>query len=60
EQDKGEIQVFSRKDHWQSSFYYLGDEMTFHSLGVTVSVEAIYDQVNNEDVLAFLQQRLQS
>ncbi|MGH8476099.1 MAG: Uma2 family endonuclease [Methylococcales bacterium] len=60
EQDKGEIQVFSRKDNWQSSYYYLGDEMTFHSLGVTVSVEAIYDQVNNEDVLDFLQQRLQS
>lgn len=54
EQDKGEIQVFSRKDAWQPSFYYLGDEITFYSLAVTVRVEDIYYQVNNEDVLAFL------
>ena len=35
EQDKGEIQVFSKKDQWQSFYYYLGDEITFSSLGVT-------------------------
>lgn len=57
EQDKGEIEVFSRKEHWQARYYYLGDDITFASLGVTVSVEAIYEQVNNEDVLAFLQQK---
>ncbi|MDO9106658.1 MAG: Uma2 family endonuclease [Methylovulum sp.] len=55
EQDKGEIQVFSRSDAWQPCFYYLGDEITFHSLKVTVRVEDIYYQVDNEDVLAFLQ-----
>jgi Uma2 family endonuclease len=54
EQDKGEIQVFSKKDQWQSFYYYLGDEITFSSLGVTVRVEDIYYQVNNEDVLDFL------
>jgi Uma2 family endonuclease len=54
EQDKGEIQVFSKKDHWQSFYYYLSDEITFSSLGVTVLVEDIYYQVNNEDVLDFL------
>ncbi len=54
EQDKGEIQVFSRKDGWQSFYYYLGDRVTFHSLGFTLAVEEIYDQVNNEDMLAFL------
>lgn len=57
EQDKGEIQVFSRNQHWQSSYYYLGDDITFSSLGITVSVAAIYEQVNNEDVLAFLEQQ---
>jgi len=36
EQDKGEIQVFSRNQNWQSSYYY---------------------QVNNEDVLAFSEQK---
>jgi len=55
EQDKGEIEVFRKKDHWQSFYYYLGDEITFSSLAVTVRVEDIYYQVNNEDVLDFLQ-----
>ncbi|MDD5267149.1 MAG: Uma2 family endonuclease [Methylococcales bacterium] len=57
EQDKGEIQVFSKKDQWQSFYYYLGDEITFSSLGVTVLVEDIYYQVNNEDVLDFLREK---
>ncbi|MCK9636837.1 Uma2 family endonuclease [Methylobacter sp. Wu8] len=57
EQDKGEIQVFSRSQNWQSSYYYLGDSITFHSLGITISVEDIYYQVNNEDVLAFSEQK---
>jgi Uma2 family endonuclease len=60
EQDKGEIQVFSRNQNWQSLYYYLGDRITFQSLGITVSVEDIYYQVNNEDVLAFLEQKQQS
>ena len=60
EQDKGEIQLFSRQHNWQSFYYYLGDEITFQSLDITVSVEDIYDQVNNEDVLAFLQQKQQA
>ena len=57
EQDKGEIEVFRRQNHWQSAYYYLGDEITFTSLGVTVRVEDIYYQVNNEDVLEFLRER---
>ena len=57
EQDKGEIQVFRKKDQWQSFYYYLGDDITFASLGVTVPVEDIYYQVNNEDVLEFLQEK---
>ncbi|WP_394753241.1 Uma2 family endonuclease [Crenothrix sp.] len=57
EQDSAEIEVFSRQNHWQSAYYYLGDEITFTSLGVTVRVEDIYYQVNNEDVLEFLRGR---
>ena len=59
EQDKGEIQVFSRKDGWQSIYYYLGDEIVFACLDIAVPVEAIYDQVDNEDVAAFLEQKRQ-
>lgn len=59
EQDKGEIQVFSRRDNWQSAYYYLGDEISFRSLGISIAVEDIYYQVNNEDVQVFLQQKQQ-
>jgi Uma2 family endonuclease len=60
EQDKGEIEVFRRQDGWQSSYYYLGDEIHFYSIDVTVAVEDIYYQVDNEDVAAFLQQQAQA
>ncbi|MDP3334236.1 MAG: Uma2 family endonuclease [Methylococcaceae bacterium] len=59
EQSFSEIQVFSRQNHWQSSYYYLGDSITFASLNVNVTVEDIYYQVNNADVTAFLQNQAQ-
>lgn len=60
DQTIAEIEVFRKKEHWQSFYYYLGDEITFESLGVTVLVEDIYYQVNNDDVLAFLQEKNQA
>ena len=60
EQDKVEVTVFSKKDGWQPSYYFLGDKITFESLGVTVLMEEIYDRVNNEDVLTFLQEKNQT
>ncbi|MDO9170182.1 MAG: Uma2 family endonuclease [Methylobacter sp.] len=60
DQTIAEVEVFRRKEHWQSFYYYLGDAMTFDSLGVTVLVEDIYYQVNNDDVLAFLQEKNQT
>ncbi len=57
EQDKGEVIVFARKEHWNPSYYYLGDEVPFYSLGLTIAVEEIYYQVNNEDVTNFLQEK---
>lgn len=59
EQTIGEIEVFRKKDHWQSFYYYLGDTIIFDSLGVSVLVEDIYYQVDNDDVLAFLQEKNQ-
>jgi hypothetical protein len=35
----------------------LGDEVTFTSIGLTLSVEAIYDGVENEDMLQWLKQK---
>ncbi len=60
DQTIAEIEVFRKKEHWQSFYYYLGDAITFESLGITVLVEDIYYQVNNDDVLAFLQEKNQA
>jgi len=59
EQDKGEIQLFSRAHNWQSFYYYLGDQISFASLGISIAVEDIYERVDNEDVLSFLEQKQQ-
>ena len=55
EQDFVEIEFWSRDEnnYWQQSVYYLGDDITFHSIGLTVAVENIYRQVKNEDMLAW-------
>jgi len=60
DQSIAEIEVFKKKEHWQAFYYYLGDAITFESLGVTVLVEDIYYQVNNDDELAFLQEKNQT
>ena len=54
EQDKAEIEVFTRSSGWQAEYYYLGDSINFASIGVSVRVEDIYYQVNNDDVLAYV------
>ena len=59
EQDKGEIQLFSRAHHWQSFYYYLDDRISFASLGISIAVEDIYERVDNEDVVSFLKQKQQ-
>ena len=54
EQDFAEIEVCRRANNWYPQRYFLGDEITFESIDLTVSVEAIYKRVQNEDVLEFL------
>lgn len=54
EQDKAEIQVCRKKDHWQPYYYYLGEEITFELIGVTLSVEDIYYQVDIKDMQEYL------
>ena len=57
EQDVVDIEVCRRSEGWRSQHYFLGDEMTFESIGVTLSVVDIYQRVQNEDVREFLQQQ---
>lgn len=54
EQDFAEIELCRRSNNWYPERYFLGDEITFTSIGLTISVESIYKRVQNEDVLEFL------
>lgn len=57
EQDFVEVEVMRKSEHWQSAYYYLGDEVTLDSIGMTLSVEAIYDRVQNSDMAEWLAQK---
>lgn len=50
EQDFVEIEVLRRSQNWQPSYYYLGDEVRFESLGLNLSVLDIYQRVVNRDL----------
>ena len=54
EQDFAEVEVSRRTNHWQSEFFYLGDDIHLAAVDLTVTVESLYARVDNEDVLAFL------
>lgn len=55
DQERAEIEVFTRQSGWQAEYFYPGDTIHFQSIDVAVAVEDIYYQVENEDMLAFLQ-----
>ncbi|MEQ1635922.1 MAG: Uma2 family endonuclease [Methylococcales bacterium] len=55
EQDFVAVQVLRRDNHWQSEYFYLGDRVIFESINLTLSVEEIYDRVNNDDMQEFRQ-----
>lgn len=57
EQDFVKVEIMRRSANWQHEYYYLGDEVFFESIGLTVSVEDIYDRVQNEDVAEWLEQK---
>lgn len=54
EQDFVEITVFSKSDLWQSTYYFLGDEITFESIDLTLPVLEIYQRVDNQEMCDFL------
>lgn len=56
EQDHVDIEVFRRSANWFSERYFMGDEVFFESLDLTVSVIDIYQRVNNEDMQDYRQQ----
>ena len=54
EQDIVDIEVVRRSEGWQPKHYFLGDEITFESIDLTLSVEEIYHRVHNEDMIEFV------
>ncbi|MGZ8220176.1 MAG: Uma2 family endonuclease [Methylobacter sp.] len=53
EQDFVSVQVLPKSNHWQPEYFYLGDSVTFESIGLTLTVEEIYDRVDNSDMNEF-------
>lgn len=58
EQDFVEVEFWRRYgQHWELSVYYLGDSITFESIALTLTVEDIYDSVENEEVTEWIAQK---
>lgn len=55
EQDFVDVEVCRRSEGWVSQHYFMGDSVTFESVGLTLSVQDIYERVDNEDVTMFLE-----
>lgn len=47
EQDFIDVEVFRKENSWRSDHYFLGDEITFQSIGFIISVEEIYERVQH-------------
>ena len=53
EQDIVDVEVCRRSEGWVSEHYFMGDEVTFAAIDLTLSVNEIYERVVNDDVSAF-------
>lgn len=50
EQDYCEIEVFRKSENWRSTVYLLGDNISFESLDICLSVDDVYYHVINKDI----------
>jgi Uma2 family endonuclease len=57
EQDFVDVEICRRSQGWVSEHYFMGDTITFESVGLVLPVEEIYYRVENEDVRAFLEEK---
>lgn len=54
EQDIVDVEVCRRSEGWVSNHYFLGDDVPFESVDLTLSVAEIYARVDNEDMQVFM------
>lgn len=59
-QDTAEIMISRRSKNWAAEFFFLGDDVRFESIGLTIAVETIYQRVKNQDVSDYLTQKAQA
>jgi Uma2 family endonuclease len=57
EQDFVDVEIIRRRTGWQSEHYFLGENITFESVDLTLSVEDIYYRVDNSDVIEWLEKK---
>ena len=57
EQDFVDVEIIRRRTGWQSEHYFLGEDVSFESVDLTVSVEDIYYRVDNSDVKEWLEKK---
>ena len=55
EQDYVDVCVFRKNQHWQPTHYFLGDDVVFESIDLTLPVAAVYQRVVNDDMGAWLE-----
>lgn len=60
EQDFVDVEIIRRETGWLSEHYFLGDELTLSSIGLTLTVEDIYERVQNNDVKEWLESQQQN
>lgn len=59
ENGRKELVVLVDGEAWLPRHYFLGDEITFESIGLTLPVEEIYYRVHNEDMDEFLNSKIE-
>lgn len=57
EQDIVDVEICRRGKGWVSEHFFMGDELGFESIGLTLTVEEIYARVDNEDVRTYLEEK---
>lgn len=60
EQDIVDVEVCRRSQGWQSEHYFMGDDVTFEAIALTLSVHDIYERVQNDDVSTYLREASQA
>jgi Uma2 family endonuclease len=55
EQDSVKIEISRKSENWATSVYFLGDDVTFESIDLTLSVADIYQRVENAEMQIFRQ-----